>query len=303
MAGLRRSWRSRTGRAVRLAVGVVGIAAAVVFAARGMDLGALGRAAWWQWAMIAVGVVVNLAATTAIFQLVTRAFCPQPAVAWPTMARLIAASTLLNYVPVVRLGLWSRAAYLKAYHGVAVRDSAAGLGLVLGVSLAVVVAVAGVGVAVKAPAWAVWGGFAGVGLALMAALTLITARLRAWRAARPGLWPAIRVVDVVASGLRLWVALSVVGVDVAWHEAVLLGCAGTLGRLAAVTPNGLGLSEWLIALVGASRAMGQPVPLEALAAAAVIDRAVEVGVIVPAGLWGLGVLRRGKGVTPGDRTA
>ena len=359
LSAFRDAWQSRGGRVLRYVVALALLALAVGFAARGVDPAALGRAAWWQWAIIAGGVGVNLAATTAMFQWTTRLFHPEPPVRWATMARLIAASTLLNYVPLLRLGLWSRAAYLKRHHGVSITDTAKGLGVVLAVSLAVVASAAGVLVAAGRlgwPAWGAWAGLVGVAAGLGVGCVLV-ARYRplgrfqhraitasrqaaaerseagdqtagtcrtipgfaplsrgfrrfvaadargsqqprgAGGDARPGWWAAARVVDVAASGVRLWAALSVVGVDVAVHEAVLLGCASVLGRLAAVTPNGLGVSEWLVALVGASRAWADPVSASLLAAAAVIDRGVEVAVMVPAGMAGVGEWRGTRGAS------
>ena len=86
----------------------------------------------------------------------------------------------------------------------------------------------------------------------------------------------------------MWLALKAVGVEVGFAQAVAAAAAGNLVAVLPVVPNGLGLREWIAAGLLAANGV---VPLEDAALAAVIDRGVEVLVVVPVGLLAIHALR------------
>ena len=277
-------WRKIGGAVLGLAL----LAAAVGVAARGVDVAALRAAPGWVLPAIAVGVGVNLLATATLMLLITRGFPGGETVRWGEMAALTAWSGLLNYVPVIRAGLWGRAAYLKRVHGLAVRDSVVILLITLGLAAVVLGAVGLVGLVLRG--WWFWGGVAVVGVGMTGAAE--------WGARRPqaaGLrggawaWVPLRLLDLAAAAGRLWLGFYAVGQVITVREAVVLTCASLLVKLTGLTPNGLGLSEWTVAAVAAAVS---PVSAASAAAAALVDRAVEVLVAVAAGLAGWAALRR-----------
>lgn len=281
---------SRGQQAKRIAgwvLGLVLLTLAVGYAVRGSDVSVVARAPWWGFASLAGLVVVNLLLTSALFWSVTRSFPAKPTVGFATMSALIAVSGVLNYIPVVRAGLWGRAAYLKKFHGLALRDSVVILAVVFGLALGVLGA-AVLLVVLSPSAWAGWCVAGGLLL-----LTPITAAM--WRAVlrRPlvggWVWVPLRSLDLAAAAGRLWLAFGVVGVELRWTDAALLASATLIVKLAGLTPNGLGLSEWVIAALSAAM---MPIETATAAAAALVDRTVEVGVALLAGAAGAWWLRR-----------
>ncbi|MEM6458111.1 MAG: lysylphosphatidylglycerol synthase domain-containing protein [Planctomycetota bacterium] len=281
-------------KAFRTAGWVLGLgllAGAVVFAAVGVAGSGLEVAVNESPGALSavVGLVgVNLLLTAALFWAVTRGFDAEPPVPYGRMLALTAASGLLNYVPAVRAGLWGRAAYLRRFHGLAVRQSVLSLGVVLGLAVVVVGGVGSV-LLVGGPArW--WLAAAWVGLATMTAGPVAERVLRRpMGAAWPWAWAGLRALDLAAAAGRLWLAMRVVGAEVGFGDAVVLASASLLVKLVGLTPNGLGLSEWVVAALGAAVA---PVEAATAAAAALLDRAAEAVVLVGGGTAGLWTLRR-----------
>ncbi len=284
-------WR----RALGLAVAATLLGLAVVFALRGVDAGALAnRVAQGGVARpAAIGALVglNLVAISWLIGSFTASFKPTPPVSSGRMLRLITASQLLNYLPAVRAGMVGRAAFLKRYHDLRLRDS----GYILALSLiltAVTLSVASAGPLLVAvlhadPQWA----WAGTGLALALA-TLIVATLarrlpgvggRAW------MWVPLRTLDLAAITVRTYLAFAAVGQPITVGQATLLASGATLARLTGITPNGLGLSEWVVA--GMATALA-PIDASLAVAATLLDRAIEVCITVVAGLWAMWKLRR-----------
>lgn len=278
------------------------LALAVWFAGRGMDWAVLRQARPGDLAMLAGLVGVNLLATAGVFWLITLSFHARPRVGYGVMLELIAASSLLNYIPGIRPGLWGRAAYLKARHGLPVGQSVVILGCVLG--LAVVGAGAAMGLLVTprdgaaeaAPPWG-WVVFLGGVVVLSFVTPRVAATVLRRRVVMGWLWLPLRVVDLLAAAGRLWLAFRIVGQPIGFDAAVLAGAAALLVRLAGVTPNGLGLSEWVVAgLTGVL----EPVSAATGAAAALVDRAVEVAVVVVAGMVGVARVRGRLGERAGE---
>ncbi len=285
----RRAWVKAAGWVLGLAL----TGAAVWFALRGVDAGLPASVGWRTPAWMALLVAGNLAVTTVLFWSVTRVFPVRRTVGLRLMGALIAASALLNYLPAVRAGLVGRSAYLKRNHGLAWKHSAIVLLVVLVLSVVVSAVVAGpvvVGHVVRpdandAPAdvW-VW---AAVGVLLLLAAGVNVwatrwlpsggARARGWSWA----WIPMRASDLALGGGRLWLAFAALGSPIGYGEAVVMSAASLLIRLIGLTPNGLGLSEWAVVLLSG---LLSPVEQSVSAVAALLDRAVEVAVVVVTGL-------------------
>mgnify|MGYP006296277001 CR=1 FL=1 len=85
-----------------------------------------------------------------------------------------------------------------------------------------------------------------------------------------------------------------VGHPIGFGEALAAGSAALVVRVAGLTPNGLGLSEWVSAWLLSAGLQGQLEPGEAVAAGLMagllLDRAVEIVVALISGgvsAWGL----------------
>ncbi len=274
------------------------LVAVCVFALRGLNSAALAdhvaRGGVTLPALIGTLVGLNLLTTAWLVGSVTACFGPRPMVSSGQMLRLIAASQLLNYLPALRAGLVGRAAYLKKYHGLRLRDSGYVLVLTLGLT-ASTLAVASVGPLLVAaldadPRWA-WAGSALGLVVLTLAVTAATRRLpgvgrRSW------FWVPLRTLDLAAVTGRTALAFAAVGQPLTLGQATLLASTATLVRLTGLTPNGLGLSEWVVAGLAAALA---PVDAALAAAAALLERGIEVAMSVVAGLWALMGLRRAHG--------
>ncbi len=265
-------------RWIAYGLAVLLIALAVVFAVRGVDLSTLSRAAPSDLLLIAAAVLVNLAVTGLLFWAVTRPFDAMPPVGPWRMIELITLSGLLNYVPVVRPGLWGRAAYLKARHGLPVRQSV----LILAVVLALAAAVLGLVsvVLLTLPPAARWWVLA----ASLLVLTLIAPPIaqRVFKRPMPWAWTwvPLRFLDLLVAAARLVLAFAVVGQPLSYDAALVIASASLLVKLSGLTPNGLGLNAWVVAAV--ATATGGLDPAVGVAAA-LVDRAVEVLVMIPAG--------------------
>lgn len=282
-------WR-RAKHAAAWALGLGLLAAAVVVAVRGVeDWTVLARADPGQLALLLVAVGANLVLTAALFWVVTRSFDAEPTVSPGRMTALIAASHLLNYLPLIRAGLVGRAAYLRVHHALPVAQSVVILGVIL--VLAVVVFAVAAGVLVGWPREAVAARWAAL-IGLWLALALVTGPLSRRLLRRPVVWGwtwvPLRGADLLVGALRMWVAFAVMGLPIGYAEAVVIAAGGFLVRLVGLTPNGLGLSEWVVASLAAALT---PAATAAGAAAALLDRAAEVLVTGIAGLAGLWWLR------------
>lgn len=277
MATDERRWR-RVQRVIGVTVGAALCVAAIVVAARGVDWSVLRQVSPWQAAALAAGVLGNLIVTAAMFWIVTRSFDAQPTVSFGRMTALIGVSALLNYLPLPRPGMVGRTAYLKLKHELPVRQSVMILAVIFASSVAVLGATAVALMAV--PGAARWL----VAAAALVAISMCTGPIARRVLRRPVVagwtWMPLRALDMAISAFRVWIAFGIVGVELGYAEAIITGAAALLVRMAGLTPNGLGLSEWVVAALSAALA---PVSTATGAAAALIDRAMEVVVISVAG--------------------
>lgn len=282
----RRLWRNVL-RALGLVLGAALLLGAAVYAGRGVDWSVLTGAPPWLGTLLGAAVGANLVLTSLLFWAITRSFDAEPSVSVGRMTALISVSSLLNYLPLLRPGLLGRASYLKLRHGLPLRQSVVILLIVLVLAVVVLLAIAVALVLFEGPwRWVAAGGLV-VGLSAIAGP--VGRRVLRRPVERGWLWVVLRAADVLVAGLRLWVAFWILGASVGYAEAVVAGAAALLVRLAGITPNGLGLSEWTVAVLTPVLA---PVEMAVGAAAALVDRAVEVLVVSASAAWGGWTLRR-----------
>ncbi len=263
-----------------MVLGAVLLLGAIAVAVRQPDWSAL-REASPAWAALLGGIVlVNLLTLGLLNWIVTRSFDANPPVGLTRMAALIAASALLNYLP-LRPGLLGRAAYLKLHHALPLRQSFLILLIITGAGALTSAVMIGL-LLLRPEDWPL------PGLLLLAIGSCFAPPLARWALHRPIVdawsWLALRTAIVLLAGTRLWIAFTLIGHPVSFDRALLAAAAGMLATLAGVTPNGLGLREWIIAAASPVGAAGL--------AAALIDRAVEVVIIIPTGLIALRSLKR-----------
>jgi hypothetical protein len=272
MAG---KWWRRLGQAAGLAL----LVAAVLAAGAGIDWHVLQAGDISQLAIIASAVLGNLALTAILFWSITLCFDARPAVPLGRMFHLIALSSLLNYLPLLRAGLWSRAAYLKWRHELPLRQSL--------VILIVVLAIAAAVLGVVAASILLFAAKTAIAVAL-GALILLTAttgpvarRLLHRKIIWPQLWIPLRTCDMLLAAVRLYLAFTIIDQPISFTDALLAGAAAVVIKLTGLTPNGLGLSEWTVAAVAST--LSPSLTIAAAAGAALIDRAMELVVVIAAG--------------------
>ena len=276
---LRQPWARAAGWALGLAL----LAALLAWAAGPLRAASAGLtpADAFPLAGAAACVLASLAATSLLLSGLLRLFEHAPPVPRFTMFRLVVLSGLLNGLPLPRAGLWGRAAYLKARHGLSLRDSLRTLGLVAALSVAVLGVVAGGLLLTRGLSPGLRLAAAGGGVLGVCACGVAAARL--WPGGWPevgsggagsgGVWVLLRGLDLLAAAGRTALTLQVVGVGVGLPDALLLASGGLFVRLLGLTPNGIGLSE---AAVAALAGAFTPVAAADAAAAALLDRAVEL---------------------------
>lgn len=289
----------RVGRGIGLVLGLALLSAAAVFALRGVDGSVLADAPPSGFVWLAGAVLANLALTGLLLWAITLSFDASPRVGVLRMMALVNVSALLNYLPLPRAGLVGRSAYLKWRHGLPLRQSA----VILAIVLALAVGVCGI----AAAALLAGEGAAGwlVMVLVLGVLTSVTGSV-ARRVLRRevlygGLWLPLRTADLLVAALRLWLAFALLGQPIGFEQAVLIGAASLLVKLVGLTPNGLGLSEWLIAVLTPVLA---PIETATAAAAALLDRAAEVVVVLIAGAVSIPAMRGTlAGGGPGETAA
>ena len=276
-------------RMAKFAGGFVLIGLAVWWGSSGADLAALTDVSGWALLGIAAGVAANLGLTSLLFWVVTRSFDARLGIGFVKMGRLIAASSLLNYLP-LKPGLIGRAIYLKSHHGLSLRQSALIWLIVMAVTAGVFGVLGAVAILVRSDQFAHG---VGVSMASLALLSMVAAPLARGLLKRPVVagwsWVLIKLADLLAEAARLWLAMSIVGPAIGYVDVIAASAAGMVVRLIGLTPNGLGVREWAIAGVLQSLA---GVGSSQAVLAALIDRAVEVLILVPLGLWSIHGLSR-----------
>ncbi len=199
------------------------------------------------------------------------------------MLAVISAASLANWLP-LRAGLIGRAAYHKAVNDLSVRWTLRVLLETVGL------AVLGVGVALGAVIIALalaWPVAAAVGAPLAIAAAVATrTTLRPWAVA----W-ACRYGDLLLIAARYWLIFRLLGAEIGMDVAVVLAAASMLVGMLPLPSGGLGVREWVIG--GMSLALA-PLPNAAAMGllADLVNRAIELLVIAPAGVAGIAAVRR-----------
>ncbi|MEM1444508.1 MAG: lysylphosphatidylglycerol synthase domain-containing protein [Planctomycetota bacterium] len=273
-------------------VGLAAFGAAVWFAGGQVDVSAIRQVPPATLALMAGLVLGNLVLSGLLFWAVHRALPADRPIPPATMIGLVMGSALLNYLPAVRAGLFGRAAYLKKMHGVALRDSGWALLIVTAVTAGGFATVAGPWLVLRlsTPDWNTipWLGWTASLLATLALVPGLRFGLAGLLRSKTGptshaaiaVWVALRTTDLAAATARLWLAFAALGSPITFAEALVLSAASLLVRLIGLTPNGLGLSEWTVTALAAALS---PAESGVAAAAALMDRAVEIVVVILTG--------------------
>ena len=290
------TWR-KIKRWAGYTLGAVLLIACIVMAVRGGDWQLLARAAWEDVAAVLGIILLNALTSSVIFWYLTRPFeqpdCPIPL---ERMLALIAASSLLNYLP-LRAGLIGRAAYLKREHGIGYRQSVTVLFVAIALSAMIYAMFL---LAVLLPQH-----YGDIPLIIATGMVIVVSAaayvtLNRLKSNTVGRWAeggsialVLRTMEVALTSLRLSLIFGMVGYDLRLTEAVVLATCGMFITLVGITPNGLGLREWLYGLIAASGFFGGDVKggLQLGLQVALIDRAAEALVVIPSGLAGMVYLK------------
>lgn len=288
-----RAWRTRLRRFGPL-LGLVLLIAALVMVWRqraivSEALAAVGAQSpetlWFYAGVLVLTVIVNIACTAGMFNLLLRR-CGR--VGWLEMQALIAASTLLNYVP-LRPGLFGRVAYHRLYNQIAVADSIRAVVQAIGLSFTCVT-ILGLGIAIagesKPGLWMVSLGPLALFAAIAAGFGIRRPRGSAWPIA---LAAAVRYFDLLATAMRYHAAFALIGSPIEFQQAAAFACIAVLATMVPFLSNGLGLREWAIGLASPWLRASQ---LELALTADLLIRAAEIVVIIPAGFAGVVYLAR-----------
>jgi uncharacterized membrane protein YbhN (UPF0104 family) len=253
-----------------------------------------------------------------VFDLVLRPFTPTKPVGVMRMSGLIAASSLLNYLP-MRAGMIGRVAYLKKRHGVGYKASVVQLLFIAGATVLVYGLLAAMTLWTDALSLAWWGGLAGGAIVISGCLWAGLLVGEKWAPAFARRWfedghealkwcrnhqsyallgvsliVVLRLVDVATVGTRLYLAARILGMDnLPIGQIILMATGGMFIRIATPLPNGLGLQEWIYGLLHETHQQGLRLGL--------VDRCVEALAIIVCGLVAIGWMHREKEGTEGER--
>jgi hypothetical protein len=227
-------------------------------------------------AALAASVVVGMALTGLLFSVLMSRY---GRVGLLEMQALLAASTLVNFLP-LRPGLFGRVVYHRAVNRIAPIDSARTIIQAAALSVAVAGYLAGavlVSVKTGSNLWA----------AALAPLPVLTVAACARRPRIIAIAATIRFVEVLVWSARYWAAFALIGSPIDAHAALALACVSMIANLVPFFGNGLGLREWAIGLA-APLLVG--CKLELGVTAELVNRAVEMVVVLVMGLAGAGYL-------------
>lgn len=260
-------------------LGAILLAAAAGYALWGVDLSLLRQANPWWVLGLAAGVVVNLLLTATLFWVITLSFDAQPQVPWWRMLQLISASAVVNYLPLGWPGPMARSAYLKAKHQMPVKQSVLVLLIVLG--LTGVSAVLAVGLALGRERLVVSVGMGALQVILSIVNTPVMQTLLRRKLIAGWAWWPVKWLDMLVTAGRLWLAFGIVGWPISFIDALALAGVDMVISMVAITPSGLGASEWAVGLCSQWLAIAQG-PVGVLAK--LVDRTISVLVTLVLGL-------------------
>lgn len=215
-------------------------------------------------------------------------------VGWPRATRTVVLATAANLLPVpagaaLRIEvLYSAGARLAAAAGVQVAAAAVWVGISLVLAGLVLLPSSAV-------AWGIGGLVVGAVLVLAGLLGVTrTATSRAGTAA--GLLLAVEFATALVQAARLWLVLLGLGIEATVAQAVVIATASPLAAAAGFFPGGIGLAEFLSAIVAPLAELPAAAGLLAVAVARVLGLLVTVPIALGLGLGDL--LRRPAAVDP-----
>ncbi|MDP6600789.1 MAG: hypothetical protein QGH76_00680 [Phycisphaerales bacterium] len=193
------------------------------------------------------------------------------------MVAVIASASLLNWMP-LRAGLIGRLAYHHVVNSLPLMWTIrVQFEVVALVGFAAMVAIL---VAIAAPL-----PFLGVPLAV-ALVVAVNNRFRPWMIA----W-SCRYVDLLFMATRYWLIFRLLNQAIEADAAIALAAAGAIASLVPLPAGGLGAREWVIGWVSLA-ITSLPFALATGILADLVNRIVELIVVVPAGLLGGVFVRR-----------
>lgn len=273
-----RSWLTPRWRLLGLIVGIGLLAVAVLFVAQQRE----ALTAAWQHIrqpsilpllVLPIAVLANLVLSGVLFRLLLSRF---GRVGWMEMQAVIAAATLINFIP-LRPGLPGRLLYHRAANRIPLMQSgrtvieAALISIGAGGYLALA--------ALSAMRWEV-----NLWYPVLAPLPVLIGLL-----AVPGarLWMLailVRYVEVLIWAVRYACAFALIGSPIDPEAALALACVSIVATMVPLFSNGLGLREWAIGLVAPLLTAHA---LELGIIAELVNRAVELIIITLTGIAGM----------------
>jgi uncharacterized membrane protein YbhN (UPF0104 family) len=221
-----------------------------------------------------LAILATCALTSVVLFGLTRRAAPASDLRLGEMTALTMASTLGNLVP-MQPGLVGRIAYLHRVHEIPV-------------AIGVLIAVQATLLTLGATGWMAIGLLLARlgGLSWLAAPASALLLLPMWIEPGPRLRPLgqaflLRLGEVLLAALRCGACFALVGKPIDAASALALACASSAANTVPLLGNGLGVREWVTGLLAPSLA-GVATP-DALAAE-LLNRAVEVLLVVPLGL-------------------
>ncbi|HMN96066.1 MAG TPA: hypothetical protein PKC43_01465 [Phycisphaerales bacterium] len=299
--GPARAWRRLAAlarhRAIRIIAALIGVgllaAAVAIVISRRQVLAdaweALRRPDPGEIALLLAAVLGNVVLTGLIFRSLMRRYGD---VGRLEMIALIAASTLLNVVP-VKPGLFGRIAWHRAVNGISPLHSARAIVEAAGISAAAIAALLA-GLLLGDFIGLDGTGLAAAGLGAALCVPVAAAAIAPFRPLAGA--AALRCADLATWGVRCWLAFGLLGIEVPPAVALALAAASNATTLLPLFGNALGLREWVVALLAPMLAGVDQA--EALMAE-LINRAAELTIMLPLGLAAVGALaalRRRMGV-------
>ena len=228
--------------------------------------------------VLLVSMVGSLALTGLLFGILTRRYGD---VGWWRMQQLIAASALLNYLP-LRAGMFSRIAWHHRVDRIPIINSTKVVFQAMAVTGAVLLQI---GIALG-----LWWWLGGSIVAWMLVpvisivLCVMTPNLRLI-----GLLTGIRLADYGLAVVRYWAAFSLIGVTLSTEATMLIAALAMAASMIPFFANGLGIREWVVGMtVGVVSDL--PAGIELGIVADVVNRAAELLIVIPLGVAAMIVL-------------
>ncbi len=236
--------------------------------------GVISRIDAWLVVGAVVATLGTLVGATGMFYALVRHF---GRIGFFEMGRLIAASSVLNYLP-MQPGLVGRIVHQEVVNGIPMRKSVLSI-----VEAAVICAVTIIwlALAIVAIHWTTSRALGGVVAALpvLCGFAYAMPNQVGWgRYFEAIFW---RWIDLVSWTIRYAVVFAVIGVELSPESAATAACIAGVANMVPFLGNGLGVREWAVGLAGPVLAIW---PADTGLAAELLNRVLDLAIIVPLGL-------------------